>query len=268
MSALRVALVSLKGGVGRTTLAAQLASVLTQTGRRALALDLDPQNGLGAHFGVDHGSMPGLCDGVLETPAIARALPARDRAELPVVPFAGRLERPTGIEELVAKDPDWLHRRVQAFTPNGCEFVFFDTPAYRSPWLLRALELADLVLGVVTPDPACYATLPATETLLRQVRGSRAEGMEAHYVINRFDASSPLARDLASALRGSFGPRLLSTVIREDVIVREALGRRRTVVGEATDSQVLADLASIIEWLSASADRIRSRDSGAVRARS
>jgi ATPases involved in chromosome partitioning len=39
-----IAVVSAKGGVGKTTLAANLASVLATSGRRVIALDLDPQN--------------------------------------------------------------------------------------------------------------------------------------------------------------------------------------------------------------------------------
>ena len=41
-----ITVVSAKGGVGKTTLAANLASVLAARGRRVIALDLDPQNAL------------------------------------------------------------------------------------------------------------------------------------------------------------------------------------------------------------------------------
>ena len=45
-----ITVVSAKGGVGKTTLAANLASVIAARGRRVLALDLDPQNALRLHF--------------------------------------------------------------------------------------------------------------------------------------------------------------------------------------------------------------------------
>ena len=41
-----------KGGVGKTTLAANIADALRRDGRRVLAMDFDPQNTLRLHFGV------------------------------------------------------------------------------------------------------------------------------------------------------------------------------------------------------------------------
>ncbi|WP_010213916.1 cellulose synthase operon protein YhjQ/BcsQ, partial [Pseudomonas sp. R81] len=47
-----VALVSVNGGVGRSTLATALSSGLQRQGESVVALDLDPQNALRHHFGV------------------------------------------------------------------------------------------------------------------------------------------------------------------------------------------------------------------------
>ena len=47
-----VCFASPKGGVGKTTLAANIAGRLAQTGQRTLVLDLDPQNALRLHFGI------------------------------------------------------------------------------------------------------------------------------------------------------------------------------------------------------------------------
>src|SRR5271165_3258038 len=41
-----------KGGVGKTTLAANVAAEMARAGLRVIALDLDPQNALRLHFGV------------------------------------------------------------------------------------------------------------------------------------------------------------------------------------------------------------------------
>ncbi|MFC7610132.1 cellulose synthase operon protein YhjQ/BcsQ [Teichococcus aestuarii] len=47
-----IAFASPKGGVGKTTLAANVADALCRSGRSVLLLDLDPQNALRLHFGV------------------------------------------------------------------------------------------------------------------------------------------------------------------------------------------------------------------------
>ncbi len=55
-----VTVVAAKGGVGKTTLAANLASVVAASGRRVLAVDLDPQHALRLHFGIPLNTIDGL----------------------------------------------------------------------------------------------------------------------------------------------------------------------------------------------------------------
>ncbi|MEI7537803.1 MAG: AAA family ATPase, partial [Comamonadaceae bacterium] len=48
-----IAFISGKGGVGKTTLAANVAIALAQEGKRVLLIDLDVQNALRLHLGMD-----------------------------------------------------------------------------------------------------------------------------------------------------------------------------------------------------------------------
>ncbi len=50
-----------KGGVGKTTLAANLAWALARAGSKVLALDFDVQNALRLHFGVPPQRRARLC---------------------------------------------------------------------------------------------------------------------------------------------------------------------------------------------------------------
>jgi cellulose synthase operon protein YhjQ len=238
-----VAVASLKGGVGRTTLAANLGSALAQVGHRCAVMDLDPQNALSAHFG-----RPGVARGLADLhyePGATERRNAIAGGDVTCVPF-GRGEEAEAIADCLRADAAWLRRRIAAATPPGCEVVWLDTPAHHSPWLERALELADEVLVVVTPEPACFATLPAMEALLTRTRGSKPSGL---YVVNRADAASGLRRDVGAALRETFGPRVAPIVVHEDETVREALAHQRTLFREESDSQALADVAQLGEWV-------------------
>lgn len=55
-----VAVISPKGGVGKTTVTANLAASLARLGPRISILDLDPQNALRLHFGMAHDDASGI----------------------------------------------------------------------------------------------------------------------------------------------------------------------------------------------------------------
>ncbi len=252
-----IAVVSLAGGTGRSTIAANLAATLGQNGRAVVAADLDPQNALGLHFGLEGGESFGLFSANLAPQEVALWL-ARFRSAAAVLPF-GPLTgaQIAGLEAASAREPQWLQKRLAAFVPNETEFLVLDTPARASPWLKQALTLADTVLVVLGPDAAGYATLPATEALLDEwVPGGQGR-RRARYLVNKFDARRALDRDVLSSLRGVIPERTFARAIHADEVVSESLARRRLVVREGPESQVVAELSALAEWVEVTAAEMR-----------
>jgi len=245
------ALPSLKGGVGRTTLVANLVSLLVQRGRHAVAVDFDPQNGLYHHFAIEPGMVPSVCDLGWSPPRTATALGRV--SEAPCVPFGFRDRRQA--ETLLAERPEWLKQRLKELLPAHCDVVVVDTPAYPSLWTRRALQLADLVVGVITPDPAAFASLPASEAFFDEISFERMSGAETQWLVNRFDGTSSLAHDVLAAIRGALGQRVLPNIVHEDRALGEALARRQCLVDGSGDSQVLADLGVVADWILARSAR-------------
>ncbi len=73
--------------------------------------------------------------------------------------------------------------------------------------------------------------------------------LEPVYLLNQFDASSALHREVREVLRGELGERLLPFSIRRSSGVGEALAEGTTVVDCDPESEVAKDYFGVAEWL-------------------
>ena len=66
--AITIAILSQKGGTGKTTLTRSLADGLTRAGLKTLAIDSDPQGNLSEYFGVPAEAFPTLGEDAARRP--------------------------------------------------------------------------------------------------------------------------------------------------------------------------------------------------------
>ena len=131
-----------KGGVGKTTVAANLAALWAAAGRRVLAVDLDPQGNLASAFGLDD--------------TLAHSPPASEptgRAGLDYAAWPLTDAPDTAAEQLSA-----------ALEASGCDLAVIDTPPSASS------PLADAALAVarwlVIPARTSRYSIDGIATLL------------------------------------------------------------------------------------------------------
>lgn len=125
-----VALVTQKGGSGKTTLCINLAVAAERGGGRALILDMDPQATAEAWYQ----------DRESDRPALARI----DAADLPAALDGARAK--------------------------GFRWVFIDTPGRDEPAVAAAIRLADFCLIPCRPTPADMKATPATIAVVRRLQ--------------------------------------------------------------------------------------------------
>jgi cellulose synthase operon protein YhjQ len=242
-----VALISTAGGTGRTTLTAALAVLLARRGRRVAAVDLDPQNMLGVHLGLDTFAPLGIGHAMA-----GRADPWRDNtwrnAEGVLFTPHGQttLAERTAYEAKLAAEPAWLADALAQvdFPPRGV--VLIDTARFPSQQAAQAVRAAELVLCVTPPEPAACATLAHCFASLRETTRT------VKVVINRLNPAREMQRDAIALLRAAVGDSLeLAHRIHFDAAVPESLARGGWIFDEVPHSQASHDFHGLANWLDA-----------------
>lgn len=224
-----LALRSVKGGVGRTTLTALFAQALAARGRDVAVMDLDAQDSLRLHFGVLEPADP-FADGggIVLGPAqggVKRVL--NGPVDLALRLGAGARMAAFG-QQLLGR---WAH---------GPEILIIDTAA-ADDLCTRALgRIPHLDLAVALADAASLATLqslaqtgPAPGTL---------------YLLNQVDHRRPVSESALAFVRHLAGDNLLGHV-RRDEAVSEALAHMTPLRDHAPASAAWRDVETLAESL-------------------
>jgi cellulose synthase operon protein YhjQ len=246
-----IALVGTGGGVGTTTVAAHIAAALQAQQRRSLAFDFCANNTLRLHFGMDWEDGTGLAPQVL-TGAPWNEAAYRSARGIDFVPF-GRLDHglvPGEFWAFLRKRPQWFAERLAELREESATVVVCDCPQGEGSWRDQILPHANLVVVVLGPDAVSYAQ--AAETVHRLAAdGAR----DVALLLNGFDATRTLDRDIAVLLRHDFQRTLIPVVIHRDESLREALASRQTVFDYAPTSRAALDFTSLAGWVAVRAGR-------------
>lgn len=242
-----VALVSINGGVGRSTLATALSSGLQRHGESVVALDLDPQNALHHHFGVS-GTLPGIGRTSLEHGQWS-PLQQLGFAGCQVITFGDiDIEQQESLERWLKHEPSWLAQRLAALGLSERQTVIIDTPAGNNVYFHQALSVADVVLVIAQADAACLGTLDHLDGLLApHLEGERPPVV--HVVVNQVDESNAFSLDMLEAFKQRLGKAPLE--VHRDMAINEALAFAADPLDNATKRLAGDDINEICRVLKA-----------------
>ncbi len=267
----RIAFINEKGGSGKTTLVANLATYLAQSrNRRVLAIDMDPQGQLGKVLGLEvrrprRTSIELLIDSVLGEPHGGGASLDDSPHGLPVMPT-----RIPSLDIIVANKslalfPGWNGSDEEADPTrrlaNSLEaapqladydFVFFDAPPSFGPLTLNVLRASD---EVVIPVPLTFLALDGCAELVRtidmvQTRYGHPK-LRISMVIPTFYRRTRLAHEILEQLKRRFPKEIAHTVVGYYVKVDEAQSRGLSVLEYAPNHRSAKIMAALAEELEA-----------------
>ncbi len=229
-----LAVFSLAGGVGKTSMVASLGRVLSALGEKVLLADTTSDGLLPYYFGARE-----LRPGVVRTFS-----PPSGSIDAPISLVSYDVEHKAG--DRLAQDH---FAEAVANHGRGSSRLLFDINA-QNGWIIRRLAAMNLtVLVPLGPDMNSVISLQAVERFFHGVTDQEGRALEPYYLLNQFDPSLPLHLDVREVLRRQLGDRLLPLVIRRAPAVSEALAEGMTVVDYAPEAHVTEDYMGVATWL-------------------
>ncbi|HEV7806794.1 MAG TPA: AAA family ATPase [Solirubrobacteraceae bacterium] len=206
-----IAVLSQKGGTGKTTAVRTLTDVLRRAGLEVLVVDLDPQGNLSDYFDVDPEASPTIGD-VLAGRAKASAavrdgiLPANLSLAEAELMLAGKMGR-----ELTLK-------RALKPLKEDYDLILLDCPPSLGLLTVNALVAADHAL--LTTE-AQYFALQGVEQALEVIELAR-DGLNPELgwlgvVFNIADMRTRHSRDSYATLKAHIGEKLFRTTVRQSI---------------------------------------------------
>ena len=229
-----LAIFSLAGGVGKTSLVATLGRALSSLGEKVLLADTTSHGLLPYYFGASE-----LKSGVVRTFS-----PPSGSSDAPIYLVSYQADQG-------ANDPAQQDELVEqmATGAGGAHRVVLDLNG-ASGWLIKRLaKMNPTVLVPVAPDMNSVISLQTVERYFEGATDYEGRAILPYYVLNQFDASLPLHLDVREVLRRQLGDRLLPFVVRRAPAVSEALAEGMTVVDYQPDGAVAEDYRNIAGWL-------------------
>jgi chromosome partitioning protein len=251
--AVTIAVLSQKGGTGKTTMVRTLTDVFRRVGLATLAVDLDPQGNLSDYLDVDPEASPTVGDVLSGRARAAEAVhdgivPANLGLAESELAMSGKMGR-----ELTL-------RRALRELDGGYDAVLIDCPPALGLLTVNALVAADHAL---LSAEAQYFAMQGVEQALEVIDLAR-ENLNPDLewlgvVLNIADMRTRHSREAYDSLREHFGEKLVEHTIRQSIAYAESAERAESILDYRPDlgADYLRVAAELLERLGLDEPRSR-----------
>ncbi|ULB12774.1 ParA family protein (plasmid) [Cereibacter azotoformans] len=235
----KIVVVNNKGGVGKTTVASQLAFHLAEAGHSVIAVDLDGQKNLTS---VMHGQRIG-----------GQTLHMIETGEAPSIELQpGEIVLVESSDELpVSTDDAILQRSAQAIAElDGADFCIIDTPPTFSATVYGALLSADFMISPIELKKFSLDGIEAVLKAFVQVQEINEHIQFLGLLPSRFDAVKQSERDTLQMVAESYANLIIPHAIRNRIAYEAASAEGMHVreVATASGKEAAAEFKAFFQW--------------------
>jgi chromosome partitioning protein len=224
-----IAVLSLKGGTGKTTAVRTLADVLRRAGLDVLAIDLDPQGNLSDYFDVPADATPTIADVLTGD---ARVREAAHDGVVPATPILAEVERSMSGKmgrELVL-------RKALRDARKAHDVILVDCPPALGLLTINGLVAADHAL---ISSEAQYFALQGVQgalDVIEQAREFYNPDLEwLGVLMNIADMRTVHSREAYGQLKEAFGEKVFDSVIRSSIAYAESAEKAMSILDYRPD---------------------------------
>jgi chromosome partitioning protein len=224
-----IAVLSQKGGTGKTTAVRTLTDIFRRAGLETLAVDLDPQANLSDYFDVAPDAEPTVADVLAGRRSAAEAIrdgvmPANLQLAEAELALSGKMGRELSLKRCLRE------------VASDYDVVLIDCPPALGLLTVNALVAADQAL--ITAE-AQYFSLQGVEQAL-EVIGLVRDNLNPELewlgvVLNLADMRTIHSREAYQSLADNFGDRVFGTTIRQSIGYAESAERAVSIIDYRPD---------------------------------
>jgi chromosome partitioning protein len=219
-----IAVLSLKGGTGKTTTVRTLSDVLRRVGLEVLAIDLDPQGNLSDYFDVAPDATPTVAD-VLNGDAKVKA--AIHGGIVPATPILAEVER--SLSGRMGRE--LVLRKALKSARSDYDVILVDCPPALGLLTVNGLVAADWAL---ISSEAQYFALQGVSGALEVIEQAKeyynADLDFLGVVMNIADMRTTHSRAAYAQLSEAFGEKVFETVIRASIAYAESAEKALSIL--------------------------------------
>jgi chromosome partitioning protein len=223
-----IAVLSQKGGTGKTTAVRTLSDVLRRAGLRVLAIDLDPQGNLSDYFDLEPDVEPTIGDVLVGRATAAEAIhddviPANLTLAESELVLAGKMGR------------EMTLRRALVDVGGEYDVIMIDCPPALGLLSVNALVAADHAL---LSAEAQYFALQGVEQATQVIELAQGLNPDLNWmgvVLNIADMRTTHSREAFASLSQTYGAKLFQTPIRQSIAYAESAERAVSILDRRPD---------------------------------